>query len=57
MRNATGFSYWALRHKSDQESSWDYATEGAGTMMGGPGESLGLGFSGGTDVVTPDIEP
>jgi hypothetical protein len=51
------FAYWALWHKSDPGSPWDYATEGVGTLMVSPGESLGLGFSSGTDVVTPDIEP
>lgn len=51
------FAYWALWHKSEGAAEWDYAMEGVGTLMVAPGESLGLGFSSGTDVVTPDIEP
>ena len=51
------FAYWALWHKSDGAAEWDYAMEGVGTLMVAPGESLGLGFSTGTEIVTPDIEP
>lgn len=51
------FAYWALWHKAESAADWDYAMEGVGTLMVAPGESLGLGFSSGTDVVTPDIEP
>lgn len=51
------FAYWALWQKSDSAAEWDYASEGVGTLMVAPGESLGLGFSSGTDIVTPDIEP
>lgn len=50
------FAFWALWHK-DGDSAWDYASEGVGTLMVAPGESLGLGFSSGTEIVTPDIEP
>lgn len=51
------FAYWALWHKSEGAAEWNYAVEGLGTLMVAPGESLGLGFSSGADVVTPDIEP
>ena len=51
------FAYWALWHKASPESDWDYATEGVGTLMVSAGEALGLAFSSGTDIVTPDIEP
>jgi hypothetical protein len=51
------FAYWALWHKSGPEAQWDYATEGVGTLKVSPGESLGLGFSSGIDVVTPENEP
>ena len=51
------FAFWALWHKGEGAAEWEYAMEGMGTLMVAPGESLGLGFSSGTDVVTPDIEP
>jgi hypothetical protein len=51
------FAYWALWQKPDQESPWDYAMEGVGTLMVMPGSSLGLAFSSGDDVVMPSIEP
>jgi hypothetical protein len=51
------FSYWALWQKPDQQSPWDYAMEGVGTLMVTPGSSIGLAFSSGEDIVTPSIEP
>jgi hypothetical protein len=51
------FAYWALWHKASPASEWEYATEGVGTLMVSAGEALGLAFSSGADVVTPDIEP
>ena len=51
------FAYWALWQKPDQQSSWDYAVEGVGTLMVTPGSSIGLAFSSGEDIVTPSIEP
>lgn len=51
------FAYWALWQKPDQQSPWDYAMEGVGTLMVAPGSSIGLAFSSGDDIVTPSIEP
>jgi hypothetical protein len=51
------FAYWALWQKPDQQSPWDYAMEGVGTLMVTPGSSIGLAFSSGEDIVTPSIEP
>ena len=51
------FAYWALWQKPDQQSPWDYAMEGVGTLMVTPGSSIGLAFSSGDDIVTPSIEP
>ena len=51
------FAYWALWQKPDQESPWDYAMEGVGTLMVTPGSSLGLAFSSGDDIVIPSTGP
>jgi hypothetical protein len=48
------FAYWALWTITDAEISWDYATQGVGTLVLSKGQSIGLIFSTAGEVPNPD---
>lgn len=48
------FAYWALWVKADSGATWEYATEGLGTLSVKKGESLGLIFTTGDETPTPN---
>jgi hypothetical protein len=47
------FAYWALWVKTSDESSWEYAVEGAKTLKLRNGQSVGLAFASGDQAPTP----
>ena len=47
------FAYWALWVKNGDDSKWEYATEGAKTLMLKSGQSVGLAFASGDQAPTP----
>lgn len=47
------FAYWALWVKAEQGDSWEYATDGIGTLRLTPGMSVGLAFATAGETPTP----
>ena len=48
------FAYWALWVINDESVGWEYAMEGASTLLLNKGQSIGLAFASGTEAPTPD---
>ncbi|TFC52208.1 hypothetical protein E3T26_06075 [Cryobacterium sp. TMT1-21] len=46
-------AYWALWVKPTADASWEYASEGLGSLKLEPGQSVGLVFTTGTETPTP----
>ncbi|HSP53108.1 MAG TPA: hypothetical protein VLO00_09465 [Cryobacterium sp.] len=46
-------AYWALWVKPTADADWEYAQEGLGSLELGPGQSVGLVFTTGTETPTP----
>ena len=47
------FAYWALWVKQSDSSEWDYAMEGVSSLQLSKGQSVGLSWTLGGNVVTP----
>jgi len=47
------FAYWALWVKDSDSSDWDYAMEGVSSLQLSKGQSVGLSWTLGGNVVTP----